>query len=151
MSKDNFQRWYYENGGKEKLSRKRRERYRKDPEFRERVKRCSSNRYKKMQENRTHKPYENATVIQGSDGRKYFSIGHLAKHVPRQLSTVRSYIKSGVIPECNRYDPRGWRLYSFHEIQLIKKALESFDKGEFGSLQEMGRFLSERWDNAGKE
>jgi hypothetical protein len=134
-----FRDWYEKN--KEHLNRRRRQRYHKDPNYREKA------------ITRSREDYAAKTINQEKVDRRVFSvdavklisIGKLADAIGRKVLTVRRYHMMGVIPQPSHLDSRGWRLYTVDQLRLIVATFDCFDRGIIPSLEGVGRELKKKW------
>lgn len=132
-----FADWYEKN--KEALLKKRKLKYRINREFRDSMKERAKDYY----EQNLKKDHPRTIMI--VKGKKYLTIGGLAQIIKRNEQTIREYHKSGIIPETDRGNERGWRIYSIPRARVIKKAFDLFGAGELKALKEVGEYIYERW------
>jgi hypothetical protein len=128
---------------KDEKNAERRRKYNSDPEYHKRVRKKAKESYnrriKKM------KPTDRQTIVDNS-GKKYWSIGRLSRIINRTIIVIRRYHMDGVIPLPTFYDTRGWRLYSTHQVSMMRKAFKQLDEGSMKSLSELTKFLTENWE-----
>lgn len=132
-----YQDWYEKN--KDKLSKSRKRKYRIDKGFREDMK----NRSRKYYSNNLKIDHPRVVMVVG--GKKFLTIGGLSKAISRDVHTIRVYHKDGVIPETDRGNTRGWRVYSFARAKVIREAFIKFDNGDLSSLKDVSKFIKDRW------
>jgi hypothetical protein len=137
-SRKEYQRMYYETN-REKISERKKERYQKDSKVRERAKELARlNRAKKKAEmdklraegkipKSKPRKRNNGPIYIIVNGKKCvgLSINDLAENIGRPVSTVKNWIKSGVIPDTPFKTGRGKRLYSIGMILIVKMVLQS--------------------------
>jgi len=144
MAYATFKEWYEDN--RERLSVKRKAKYRNDPEYRrkalERARRYYKLKRKKMV------PADRRLVV-APDGSRYLTIGKLSKLINRSIQTIRAYHRQGVIPNVRHTDGRGWRLYTPGQAALLRKVFRAFDEGKLGSLEQVKRVVHKYWDRVG--
>jgi hypothetical protein len=129
---------YYE-ANKDKISLKRKRRYRNDLDYRELQK-------KRFQEyrKRTYVPVDK-TVFK-EDGIKILAISHMAVAINRSIPTVRHYHEVGILPAISYTNDRGWRMYSEAQIADSKHAFSLFDRGiTLKTLTDVGEVLAKGW------
>lgn len=132
-----FTDWYSEN--REILAKKRKLKYRINKDFRQNMKDRSKNYY----DRKLKKDHPRTIMI--LKGKKYLTIGGLAKIIRRNEQTIREYHKDGILPETGRGNDRGWRIYSIPRARVIKKAFDMFGKEDLKNLKEVGEYIHERW------
>jgi len=122
-----YHRDYYE-VHKHRIAKKKRERYRTDPDYRERLKQLSRESYRRRKIREGKKVYEFgeptdvAHNIVIKDGMTYYSISYAAKIAEVSILTVRHWIKEGIIPEPVRdTTSRRWRWFTPTQILLLSK------------------------------
>ena len=135
---------WYNSGGKTKLSRKRKKRYKTDPKYRNTVKRRATKYY----EDNKGLPVDRKVFK--SKGSNFYSIGKVATVINRNIQTIRTYHTNGIIPKTTHTDPRGWRLYTEHQINLLKRVFSVYDSKsneELKKLHQVKEILEKEWDN----
>lgn len=112
--KDYFAQWYREN--KKDLSRKRKQRYARDKNYREKAK-AQARRYRR-EHPRPARPRQvkRFRELNGQDV-QVFQIGEAAQKVGCGMSTIRSWEAKGVIPKPVFDDWK--RLYTERQIRLM--------------------------------
>lgn len=138
----NYKDWYHNKGGKQTLARKRRKKYRTDASYRKTQKDNSTNYYRTRK--RKIMPSDR-TSIQSVDGKRYFSIGRVARMLGRKVVTIRQYHESDVLPSPTFFDGRGWRLYTKEQVGLMRDTFQKFDKGEIETLAAVSRIIARDW------
>ena len=128
---------YYEKN-KEKILAERRERYATDKKYREEAKRRS-----REYEERTHVSSD-PTIIHDKEGREYYTISHVSKAIGKDVTTVRQYHVDGVIPLPTAFNTRGWRLYTFKQLRLLKIMFDRHEDNET-----IKKELKKRWRKCG--
>lgn len=132
-----FTEWYEEN--KREFLKKRKLKYILDKKFRDNMKERSRNYYKEN----LKKNYPRTVMI--IKGKKFLTIGGLAQLIKRNEQTIREYHMKGILPETDRGNDRGWRVYSIPRTKIIKEAFEMFGREELKSLKEVKEYVHERW------
>ncbi len=140
-----YGRWYAEN--KERLSAVRRRRYRQDPEYKKRVRARAQATYLARRNARGVNDRRDIVTV---DGERLLSIGKLCKLCKRNPQTIRNYHRDGVFPDPQFFDTRGWRLYTPHQVSLIRSVLRRFDQGELKSLEEVSFIVKDGWEGENK-
>lgn len=135
-----YEEWYKEN--KARLSKKRKERYKKDIEFRETRKKQARDYYEEKKQSTEPR---DKTVITTDLGMELITIGKLAVVIKREIQTIRAYHRDKVIPSPDHFDTRGWRLYTIAQALLLKDTFERFDAGELHSLAEVTEVIHNEW------
>jgi DNA-binding transcriptional MerR regulator len=133
-----FQKWYEDNA--ESLNKTRRERYKTDPEYRDRVLALNkAAREKRRAAKEVEKKRETEAVrvrsgtrpwrqVDGPDAVKMFTIGALARAVGKSVKMIRLWEKNGTIPETPHRSEKGDRLYTLEQIQQIHASLKKQGK-----------------------
>ena len=137
----NYASYYGKN--KEDINRRRRERYRANPELRKRVKKRNEKYY---EENKTER--SDRRIVKSKKG-VFFSMGVFSKSINRKPQTVREYHRDGVIPDPLHFDTRGWRLYTRSQTLLAKQLFEKYDQKEIPK-EELIILLREGWKDGEK-
>jgi DNA-binding transcriptional MerR regulator len=157
-----FQEWYRDNGGE--LNKSRRERYRTDPEYREKVleqnrearkrrRKAALKERKKRQEAstvRTSQPWKSINVeLKDENGNpvvtRMFSIGAVAGALDCSVQALRLWEKKKIIPETPYRYSKGDRLYTVEQIETYREILTQ--QGRIGADRTRTRVLPyvERW------
>jgi DNA-binding transcriptional MerR regulator len=157
-----FQEWYRDNG--DQLNKSRRERYRTDPEYREKVleqnrearkrrRRQTLKERRKRQtasKARTSQSWKSVNVeLKDSKGNpvvvKMFTIGAVAKALDCSVQALRLWEKKGIIPETEYRYSKGDRLYTQEQIETYREIL--LQQGRIGQNRVRTRPLPyvERW------
>lgn len=139
---------YYKKN-KTALLAKRRRRYREDVKYREQQIGRAKRSYKVKKKGNILSV--DRRLVQGVDGRRFFSIGKVGQAINRKPYTIREYHKNGIIPEPNCFDNRGWRLYSAIQVRLLKRTFMMFDNGQLKTLQDVAGLLEGEWLDENKE
>ena len=126
---------------KDKINRRRRERYQTDPKIKDTVRRRNKTYY-----TNTRKEPSDRRIVKSKKG-NFFSMGVFAKAINRKPQTIREYHRDGVIPDPLNFDTRGWRLYTREQTILAKKLFTSYDKKEI-TKADLIILLQEGWKNA---
>lgn len=82
--------------------------------------------------------------IKTIDGQRYFSIGAVSSFVGYDITTLRKWERSGVIPRAIFFSVRGWRLYSKSQVDMmvyLMRQLRSKNISKAG----MTEILEARW------
>jgi hypothetical protein len=127
MSDTNFKKWYHDKDNKQKLSDKRKDRYDKDPEYREKIKqRAKDYKRKKLKE-------LGGAVMRKVNGVdvKVWGIGVIAKEAGVTTANISNMTNAGVIPVPSIYAAR--RVYTEHEKDLLIEFFSdpAINAGEF--------------------
>lgn len=149
MGKDNettaegtyFQEWYANNG--DELNKSRRDKYRDDPEYREKILKQNREARKKRRKEalkekrkkqaatktRTAQSWK-AVTVELEDKKsgqmvptKMFTIGAVAKALGCSVQALRLWEKKGVIPEASFRYSKGDRLYTAEAIDILREVL----------------------------
>lgn len=133
------QRNYYREN-KARIAKQRKSRYENDPDYRRGIK---SRAILRKRANRSE-PTEKGVIItsQGT----FITIGRLAKFIGREIRTIRTYHRTGILPTPTHFDTRGWRLYTTNQAILIKAAFESLDRGELAGLKDIFGLVNKEWE-----
>jgi hypothetical protein len=132
---------YYQTN-KDKISRKRKTRYRKDRSHRDRI-RLKAHDYYHQFKKEDHIADRHVMVAEG--GRRLYTIGRIATLIRRNIGTVRKYHRLGILPEPSHYDTRGWRLYSREQAVILQLVFRRLDADEIKSLDEVRNEIRSRW------
>jgi hypothetical protein len=148
-----YDRWYRDN--RSSLSRGRRLRYHTDEAYRKQCVKRASAAYRKRKRSGLIERTD-CKVIRRNDGTRYFTIGKLSKAINKKIYTIRDYHRKGILPEPSFYDSRGWRLYSEHQVLLLKRVFRLFDeikkdKSKRLSLAQLSEYVKERWNDGEDE
>lgn len=135
-----YKAWYQNN--KTRLSEDRKQRYKKDPEYRSKAQKRSRTYWRENKAVET--PADRTVVTAGS--REYYSISKIASLIGRKPTTIRDYHNNGVLPQPTYSDTRGWRLYTKDQAHLLYQVFKDFDAGKLASLAEVAEVLREGWD-----
>lgn len=143
-----FQKWYAENGAE--LNKSRRDRYKKDPEYRKRVldanrasreKRRKERRKKKRAEKEAikvkaedKKPYKVVEATVAGTTARLFTIGALAGSLGCSVQAVRLWEKKGKLPETPLRNSKGDRLYTAEQVEMVHELFKAQGKIEPGKL-----------------
>lgn len=146
MTEQTYFQKYWEKK-KDVLNAARRQRYRKDAEYRSKA-RQRARRY--WQKKRADDKPADRTVVVGYDGLQYCTISRVAAFINRSAFTVREYCRSNIIPPATFYSQHGARLYSMRQVALMVKTFHAFDAGILKSLQQVEAALRKDWED-GKE
>jgi len=150
-AQDYFQEWYDDN--RDELNQRRRERYAKDPEYRQKVQQWNREaraRRRKESEKEDRKAKRAVkigtigawkTVEIEVDGVKVrmFTIGALARATGKGISTIRVWERNGTLPETPYRSKKGDRLYTLEMVEAIQRALRQAGKLDIGVLKEKRR------------
>lgn len=130
-----YQKYYYEQN-KEDLSKQRKDRYKNDPEYREKVKAASKRYRAEQREKREKEKPKGAPVkrerrprrpvvvkVNGSEVLAY-TVPVLASRVGRSINTINRWIYTGTIPKTPLWSERGDRLYTDAMIRVVKMAIQ---------------------------
>jgi DNA-binding transcriptional MerR regulator len=148
-----FKQWYEKHGTD--LNKDRRERYAKDPAYRDRVRQLNADSRARKREDRQAEarataqaqltgirpqPWKEIDVERENPETKAketvrgFTIGALAAATKRSIQALRMWERSGLIPKPDLQSPKGDRLYTVDLIERIVRDLEAK-----GRLKETGR------------
>lgn len=133
-----YRLWYERN--KSKLSEKRKEKYKNNFEYREKVKKKARDYYReKKAKGVARRRAKNKGIVE-KNGKFYYTISYVGKAIGRSVSTLRMYESKKIIPGPKEVDPRGWRLYSGKQLSLLTTAFGMYDNGS--SI----KILSKLWE-----
>lgn len=138
-----YKDWYRRN--RHSLNERRREKYNTNPAYRARIRRQAQESYAAK---RNPVPVDRRTIVDKT-GRKYWSIGRIARLINRKVLTVRQYHKTGVLPQPTYFDSRGWRLYTPSQAALLRMVFRRLDDPNdttVQSLADVTDLVIERWD-----
>lgn len=135
-----FKEWYEDNA--EVLNARRRQRYQKDSEYREKVQGWNRRaRKKRTQERAVEKKAERKALKMATSGSwkteeievdgvmcRMFTIGALAKALSKGISTLRVWERFGVLPETPYRSNKGDRLYSVEMVEQFREQLREQGK-----------------------
>lgn len=117
-----FEQYYEDNG--EDINRKRRQKYDKDPEYRDRVLKASRDyRKKQRQVPRVRMPrFQKPAVHKTGTGReiKIFSVGAFAAYLSRSVQAINHWEKSGILPRTPYRNGRGFRCYTTDMMEAVR-------------------------------
>lgn len=144
-----FEKYWREN--KEKINKERRDKYHANPEHRTELREKAKRNYEKTR--RRMVPIDRRTVV-SEDGKRYWSIGRIARLIGRNITTIRRYHKDGIIPEPKYFDKRGWRLFDTNQANIMRQAfrrLDDEDDKSVTSLKDVTALLIPLWDDGDKK
>jgi len=126
--KKSYNRQYYIEHRKENLEKKRR-RYKTDLDYAAVTKKASREAYRiKLKKEGKElcsslgDSLEDSSVIRTPEGETLFSAKHAAKEAGIDLSTLRRWCKTGVVPPpLQEEDGRRWRWFTFNQIIILSK------------------------------
>jgi hypothetical protein len=136
LAKRNAQRSWYESN-KERLSIQRRERYRNDPEYRQRIKEGRErqrarekearkrNGPKRTVDKRRIKEFKVEHPEYGSCIAQFYSIGQLGLEVGLSVATLRRWERTGVLPATLYRSEGGHRLYTDDQVAIIAETYQA--------------------------
>lgn len=142
-----FKDWWALN--KEAQNAKRREKYRTDPQTRQRARSSALRRYRTTQRRETQ--IDRRTVVT-EDGTRYISIGRMSRLIGRTVMSIRRYHRMGIIPDPLYCDARGWRLYTITQAALLRRVFRRFeDRNDLGvkNLRDVARLVGAEWGDEG--
>lgn len=139
--KDGFDQNKYYEQNKERINRRRRERYKNNAKVRDNIQERNKEYYATVSKRR---PKQDRRVIT-SKGSNYYSMGVLASKINREPQTVREYHRNGMLPEPSFHDSRGWRLYTRNQIILSEKLFREYDSKKITKKQ-LKKLIKEGWD-----
>ena len=135
-----FKDYYKEN--REKLLARRRKRYQTDPEYRKLRQRDALGYYNR----KVKRAVPSVRTILYRRGRKYFTIGLLAKFIHRDEDTIRRYHRSGILPPTTVKHKDGWRLYTEAQVNLLQRAFQLLDQEDKKiNLQTLRDLVRRKW------
>jgi hypothetical protein len=118
----------YYNSHKQDILLRKRERYKKDKGYRDRVKSFSRERYVGYKEDNGAEVYsfgesqEDSSIVKGHDGKIYYSAKHAAVQANVCQSTIRKWSNEGVIPPPKQEERgRGWRWFNANQLAILNK------------------------------
>lgn len=130
---------------KDEISKKRRERYKTDPVYRQK-RQSKALKYYDTRVKRSI-PIDRRTILT-EDGTRLMSIGRVARLIGRTIDSIRHYHKDGIIPEPLFFDSRGWRLYTPKQAMLLRGAFRRLDDEEdwrVRTLKDVSRLVTAEW------
>jgi len=148
-----YQKYYEEN--RELINQRRREKYAQDKDYAQTVlDRGEAHRLRKMAQHKSGvsltegRPRKPVTVkVQGRDLAAY-SIGHLAREINRQKSTINHWTQHGMMPVTPIRGNGGTRLYTEGMMMVVNSAVQS--RGEISQKDETFRQeIVEGWAELG--
>lgn len=157
IDRSEYQKAYYESR-KEELSRKRKEKYHSDPEYRASVIRRSVEYRKKLQNDR--KTLVQLGVI--PDARKFlrrefvvfkgkevpaYGICHVADVVGRNRRTIKLWVDTGIIPDTGFKSKWGSMLFTEEMVDVIHQCVSTVDRVRVDS--DMRDRIIEGWKGIG--
>ena len=137
QTRRDYQREYYLQR-KEKLSRRRKDRYRSDPEYREKAK-AAARQYREERRRqvahlreigelpppiRQRGPRKPVDVEVRGEMVKAYTISTLASRINRSSSAINFWTRAGLLPKTPLRSARGERLYTDGMIEVVKTALD---------------------------
>ena len=143
-NEEDYNKEYYQRN-KEKIREGRKQRYRKDPKYRRSIRTRTKAKHDALRNWRDATGYDRRVITDGKN--KYISIGKLGDLITRSVHTIRSYHKTGVIPDTGVCDSRGWRLYTLEQASICKEVFKRFDRGELTNLDEVSHEIEKKWRN----
>lgn len=138
-----FKKWYGSNDNAEKLSKRRKERYKSDPEYRERAKQAAKE-YK-----RKKRAELGGAILREVNGEKIkvWRQSAIAEQAGCSTKLIQHYLMKGVIPEPEIESAR--RVYTEHEKNVLVEflTLPEVAKVETSAakLAELRNYLLARW------
>lgn len=141
-----YNRTYYEKN-RERIRKKRYERYHNNPNYRKKVKRRQKEYYNKYL--KSPDPSKGYT-IKKHGGKELFTIQYLAEILGYSESSIRKFEADGILPESVYTDRRGWRYYSSAQIDLCVKAFGERRAGRW-SDEEVKNYLASFWKTEPEE
>jgi len=149
VSDEYYQKWYAEN--REKVLQKRRERYKNDPDYAERV-RANARESSKNRKNipKTGIKKERRPVLVEWNGKQVtgYSISHLAKRCHKTVGTIRHWIRNCTIPETPIKTEAGHRLYTESMIMVVAQVVASQERVPIG-CQSTHEKVKSGWEKYG--
>jgi DNA-binding transcriptional MerR regulator len=149
--KSYFQEYYEKN--REVLSKKRRDRYRDDPEYRDQVKKRAMERYLKQREERLKDLEENPQEpkVRGNnfprvmeiDGKDVLvhGVSEFASRVGRNVQTITAWEAKGIIPAPTVKDDLGRRWYSVEHMDFIASLAREYRSNGGRSLNDFKELI----------
>lgn len=154
-----YQRFYYQQR-KEELSNKRKQKYREDPEYRQKVMEASK-AYRDKQKikmaklkaagkiiSKRHRGPRKPVVLNINGKAVYaYTLSTLAERVGRSRDTINHWISIGTIPKTPLWSKRGDRLYTDAMILIVKMAVQT--RGVVGHNPMMRAEIAAGWSDIG--
>lgn len=134
-----FSQEEYYRKNKKRITQHRKNRYATDADYRKQIK---DRALIHKQRNRTVSP---KGVIKSRKG-FFITIGKLSEVIGKDRQTIRMYHRTGILPTPTHFDTRGWRLYTVHQVLLIKKAFEQLSCGELAGLKDIFGLVEGEWE-----
>jgi hypothetical protein len=82
--------------------------------------------------------------VYDDEGNIYYGLTKVAPRINRHYHTVKQYLKKGVIPPATYFNWRGYRVFSQHQVRVMKTALKKKDNREW-TLAQASRYMYCRW------
>ena len=138
-----FDDWYKEN--KDQLNEKKRQKYKKDKEYRESIRSLSNEKYKK-----TKRIISDIYRITYWNGVSHVAVkvSVAAKILNVNLNTLRSYFDKGYIPIFLPDVDKGLRVVTVDQLELLKKYIKRIAETSLAvAYKEMYSELLDNWEN----
>jgi len=142
----NYYQLYYQIK-RDKIRKRKKERYWYDEEHREKVKKAARD----YQRSRAKDSRADRMMIISTAGVRYLTIGRIARMIRRSIYMVREYHRLGVIPTPTQFNARGWRLYTREQANLLQHTFRRWDRREFECLAQVGAVLHKKWREYDRE
>ena len=146
-SAEYLKRYYARN--REKLLKKKNDRYKKDSEFRDRVRAATRDRYhsNKGAVVSFGTPIDGSHNIVEHNGKQYYSTEVVAKESGIPSHTIRRWLKSGKLPPTYKEEGgRLWWWFTTHQLILCQK-LRGYSSMSAAKKEKIFNYLRERWNN----
>lgn len=138
---------------KEEISEKRKQKYESDPEFRERLKARSAERNKEKSAMRPDGPRHargfNKPKLVPINGETVVvrGISEFAEAIGRDVYTIKTWERDGIIPPPTHVDPLKRRWYSDAHIGAIASAIREFDNKGARGRDVLKAIVLKKWKN----
>lgn len=132
--------YYLQN--KERISRRRKVRYKIDRNYREKTK---SKARKYYRDNRKSPNKKVGYTVKVLDGVKLFTIKYALSLIHKSRDFLEDWEAGGNIPKTTYVDTRGWRLYSEYQLKLLAHAIGKYDDREW-SKDQVRNYLFLNWE-----
>lgn len=132
--------YYLQN--KERISRRRKLRYKLDKNYREKTKRKARQHYRDNKKSPNPKIGYTVKVL---DGVKLFTIKYALTLINKSRDFLEDWEAAGFIPKSVYVDTRGWRLYSEYQLKLLAHAIGKYDDRKWSKV-EVRDYLFKYWE-----
>ena len=147
--KSGFTQKKYYKQNKEGISWVKKQRYRDDPEYREKIlQRAKEAHLKKKGISGVERVDSNIFRI---DGITYYTVNHIAKACDVSSSLISYYHEMGYLPKPKQIGEYTWRMYRSEYVEAVIPIITDYLNRVFTSPQEMAEKLSKKLGDLLKE